>query len=156
MHYKSTNAGALLAGRFGAVETDVTAGGAGDATAVSGAYVDRQGLYSLKALMPFSATLAEGETLSISATFQTATDGAGAGSADLSLSLPATVVATGPSGGGTVTGVAEADVSLAEADAFVRATFTPDLSAANTDTANIGLVYVLGGADFDPISGSAI
>jgi len=56
-------------------------------------------------------------------------------------------VATGPSGGGTVTGTFEVDLSLAGAGRYVRAKFTPDMSAADTDTAALSAVMVLGGSD---------
>jgi hypothetical protein len=61
------------------------------------------------------------------------------------------VVATGPTGGGTVTGTFEVDMNLGGAGQYVRAKFTPDMSAADTDTAALSGVLVFGGADRVPL-----
>lgn len=144
--------GACLDARFGIVEQDVTAGGSGDATEFDGAYIDVTDRKSIKVLVPFSATLAAGETLSIAANLQDATALAGTGVADFGTALAATVVATGASGGSTETGVAELDFDVSQSRGFVRAQVTPDMSAASIDTANLSVLYVTGGAERNPIS----
>lgn len=141
--------GALLSVLRAAANTAATAGGSGDDTLVTGVILDRAGIgYPQSAVLaiPFSAVLGEGETLEIGYTVQT-------GNAD-NLSDAATlasgdkaVVATGPSGGGTVTGTFRVDLPLGGAGRYVRANFTPDLSRANTDTAALSAVLIFGGAD---------
>lgn len=142
------NIGGKIAVRRAAANTAVTAGGGGDATAVTGVVIDRAALgwpQSCVVAIPFTATLGQGETLSVAATLQS--------SEASDLSSPATngtladgVVATGPSGGGTVTGTVELDVNLSGAGRYVRASFTPNLSRANTDTAALSAVIAFGGA----------
>lgn len=154
MHHNVDNIGELLTARFAAVDS-VTAGGTGDATEVSGAYIDRQGFSSLKVVIPYSAVLAATKTLSIAANLQDATSLAGAGVADYGSAMASAVVATGPTGGGTETGVVELDFDLAGANQFVRVQFTPDLSATGTDTASLAAVYILGGAQVQPVTAKA-
>ena len=62
-------------------------------------------------------------------------------------SVSATTYATGATGGSTETGTIEINVSLRGARRYVRVNFTPDLSAANTDTAALSAVIVFGGAE---------
>ena len=57
----------------------------------------------------------------------------------------------GPTGGGTVTGTFEVDLNISAAGQYVRAKFTPDLSAADTDTAALSGVLVFGGTDRVPL-----
>ena len=57
------------------------------------------------------------------------------------------VAATGPAGGGTVTGCLEIDVKLRACGRYVRLGYTPDLSASGTDTAALSAVLVCGGMD---------
>ena len=94
--------------------------------------------------IPFSAALAANETLTLSWTIQ---DGTGS-----NLGSPATwrtgsaVVATGPAGGGTVTGCFKIPVPMGGARQSLGGTVTPNLSRAGTDTAQIAGVWVCGGA----------
>ena len=62
----------------------------------------------------------------------------------------ATVVATGPTGGGVVMGSAEFDVDLGGAKRFIKPLITPDLSAGATDTADLSGVFVFGGGPIMP------
>ena len=129
--------------------TSLTAGGGGDNSAVTGVIIDRAVIgwpQSAVVALPFTATLAATATLSLTPTVQS---GNASNLSDAaSLAAPgATVVATGPAGGGTVTGCHEINVSLAGAGRYVRVNVTPDLSAANTDTAAISGVVVFGGAN---------
>lgn len=155
MHASLSDIGARLAARHANAGTDVTAGGAGDGVEVDCAYVDRRGFASMKAVIVYTATLSAGETLSIAANLQDDADGVGVG-ADYGTALANTVVATGGAGGSTETGVVELDVDLRGAKQFTRLQFTPDLSAANTDTAEIAAVYVLGGSADDPVTATVV
>lgn len=141
--------GDLIAVRRAAANTAATAGGSGDNTEVAGVILDRAALGFPQAAVvaiPFTATLAAGATLAIAWDIDEGNN-SGLSDAEVLTSATAAVVATGPSGGGTVTGTFEANVSLAGAGRYVRLNFTPNLSAANTDTAALSAVIVFGGAD---------
>jgi len=147
------NIGALISVARAAANTAVTAGGSGDNTAVTGAIIDRMAIGNPQSAVlgiPYTATLAEGETLSIGYTVQEGNEDNLSDAATLQ-TADAVVVATGPTDGGTVTGVFEVDVSMAGAGQYVRANFTPDLSASGTDTAALSAVLVFGGADRLPV-----
>lgn len=136
-----------------AANTAATAGGTGDNTAVTGAIIDRLAIgnpQSAVLAIPYTATLAAGETLSIGYTVQEGQAANLSDAANLETAASA-IVATGPSGGGTVTGVFEVNVPMAGAGQYVRANFTPDLSASGTDTAALSAVLVFGGADRLPV-----
>ena len=142
-----------IAVRRSAANTAVTAGGGGDNTAVTGVIIDRADLgwpQSAVLAIPFTTTLAAAATLSLAYTVQ---EGNAANLSDAATLATATaaVVATGPVGGGTVTGTFEVNLSLAGAGRYVRANFTPDLSAAGTDTAALSAVMVFGGANRLPV-----
>jgi hypothetical protein len=156
MHASQNDAVKLVSTRFGRANTTATAGGTGDNTQSDAAWIDRRNFYSAKAAVNWTATLGEGETLSLAAVFRDATSDAGAGAAGYGPTVASTVVATGPTGGGTVTGTTEYDLDLAAAKAFVQARITPDLSRSGTDTAAYSVVYVLAGGVNNPISLSAV
>lgn len=135
-------------------QASVTAAGAGDATTVTGQTIDRMllgasgttGSLPLSALVAvlFSATLASGKTLSVTFDVQDSADGTNFSDYATSSAI---VAATGPSGGGTVRGQTELQVSLTSARRYFRLLFVPDLSATGTDTAvAIGAAFV-GGFD---------
>jgi len=143
------NIGALVAVMRASANAAATAGGSGDATAVTGVILDRiengnpqSGVLAI----PYTATLAAGETLSIGYTVQSGNADDLADATTLKTAASA-VVATGPDGGGTVSGAFEVDLLLAGAGRYVRANFTPDLSASGTDTAALSSVMVFGGFD---------
>ncbi len=143
------NIGSLITVCRAAANIAATAGGSGDATEVTGVILDRgaNGFPQSAVLaVPYTATLAEGETLSIAYAVQSGSEDDLSGATELT-SAAAAVVATGPSSGGTVTGTFEVDLSLAGAGRYVRADITPDLSASGTDTAALSAVIVFGGAD---------
>lgn len=124
-----------------------TAGGAGDNTAVTGVIIDRAALgwpQSAVFAIPYTTTLAAAATLSLAATVQSGETSNLADATTLA-SRANSVIATGPGGGGTVTGTIEIDVNLSGAGRYVRLNYTPDLSAANTDTAALSSVAVFGG-----------
>jgi hypothetical protein len=114
------------------------AAGAGDATTVTGATIDRFALGggslagSLAAGVVFDTTLATGKTLSIGYAVQDSADGANW--ADYQTATYA-VVATGSTGASVIAGEAEFDIGLGSARRFVRFNHNPDLSATQTDTA---------------------
>jgi hypothetical protein len=145
--------GDLITVARAAANTAATAAGTGDNTAVTGAIIDRMAIgnpQSAVLAIPYTATLAAGETLSIGYTVQEG-QAANLSDAETLQTAAAAVVATGPGGGGTVTGVFEVNVSMTGAGQYVRANFTPDLSASGTDTAALSAVLVFGGADRLPV-----
>jgi len=154
MHVNAQGLAELLAGRYAAIST-ATAGGTGDATEVDGAYIDRQGFDSLKVIIAYKAVLAQGKTLSIAANLQDATSSGGAGVDDFGAAKAAGVVATGGAGGSTETGVVELDFDISGANQYVRVQYTPDMNASGTDTATLSAVYILGGAQVQPVSAKA-
>ncbi|AUN31953.1 hypothetical protein [Niveispirillum cyanobacteriorum] len=137
----------LQAVAFALAATAATAGGSGDNTAANGATINvstfpsgRQ--ESVAFLIPARAVLAAAATLTVSAKIQTSDDGSGW----VDVVAPTTVLTlTGGSGGTTETGVGKIGVSLEYCGTYVRVVVTPDLSAANTDTASVSSVAVFGG-----------
>lgn len=154
MHMNTQGLAETLAARFAAISS-ATAAGTGDATEVNGAYIDRQGFSSLKVVIAYSATLAATQTLSVAANLQDATSSGGAGVADYGDAMASAVVATGDTGGSTEFGVVELDFDVSGADQYVRVQYTPDLSASGTDTASLSAVYILGGAQVQPVTAKA-
>jgi hypothetical protein len=149
MRSEMFNGGAFCRTEFVAINKTATAGGSGDATEVDGAWIDRipasggVRVDSAKLVIAYTATLAQGATLKFGVQFQDATSSGGAGAADFSDTVASTTVATGPTGGGTVTGTVEIDINLGAAREFFRAQITPDLSAANTDTCEWAAMAIL-------------
>jgi hypothetical protein len=149
------NIGAFIKAVRAAANTAVTAGGAGDNAAVTGVTIDRLALnlpMSAVFAIAWTATLAAAATLTFknvviehgaasnmsdAATFATLEDGTG------------TVIQAGGAGG-TFADCKEYDVDLQGAKQYVRIKFTPDLSAANTDTAALAAVAVFGGSQVLP------
>lgn len=137
--------GAYLKAKFAGVAR-ATAGGTGDNTEVDGASIDLTAIgypKSAKLLIAWSATLAEGATLNIAYNMQQYN---GSTWGDVGTVVTTNVVGTGGSGGSTETGVVEVDIDLTTFSYnTIRAQFTPNLSAANTDVATLGAVLVFGG-----------
>lgn len=155
MHHTTQDVGACLAARHAAA-VSITAGGGSDNSEVDGAYVDARDFGSVKVVIHYTATLAAGETLSIAANLQEDADGTGSGTDVTGSAYPSTVVATGGTGGSTETGVVEMDFDVSKLQRYLRVQFTPDLSASNTDTAIVSAVYILGGAEENPVTASVI
>lgn len=128
----------------------ITAGGAGDGTEATGQWIDRQGYLSALLVITYKTTLAADKTLTISAALDDATTSGGAGSAAYGPSLSPTVVATGAVT--NLLGTVKLPVDLAGARRYIRARFTPDLSATSTDTAIVSATLVLGGAGEVPVT----
>ncbi|KJS45236.1 MAG: hypothetical protein VR71_02145 [Roseovarius sp. BRH_c41] len=153
MTTQNRSIGDLITVRRAAANTAATAAGTGDNTAVTGVIIDRNAIgnpQSAVLAIPFTATLAAAATLSIAYTVQEGQED-DLGDAETLQSAASAVVATGPSGGGTVTGTFEVNVPLMGAGRYVRANFTPDLSAGGIDTAALSAVLVFGGADRLPV-----
>jgi len=142
---------ALIASAF----TSLTAGGSGDNTAVTGLTLDRQSIGMPQSCIVswiFSAVLAQAATLTI----KTLVIEDSANGTDWATYVPPApvaapaapgVVATGPTGGGTVRGVSSIGINLTAARRYVRFGWTPDLSAANTDTASVVAQATFSGMD---------
>lgn len=137
--------GAHIVGRA-AGAGNATAGGTGDATEVDGPWIDVRNYRSAKLIVQTRAVLGAAATITLAANLQDATALAGTGAADFGPAVAATVVATGGGGGSTEFGQIEIDVDLTTCRGFLRAQFTPNLSAANTDTAITSATLILGGA----------
>lgn len=141
--------GDLIDLRRASANADATAGGSGDATEVAGVIIDRAALgYPQSAVIaiPYTTTLAATKTLSLAWELESGAED-DLSDASVLTSAAAAVVATGPTGGDTLTGTFEANVSLAGAGRYVRVNFTPDLSASATDTAALSSVIAFGGSD---------
>ncbi|WP_420415918.1 hypothetical protein [Marinovum algicola] len=140
--------GALISCARVIANTSLTAAGSGDNTEVTGSIIDRYAIgtpQSAVLAIPFTAALDEDETLTISYTIN---DGAESDLGDeAELTTGSVVAATGPSGGGTVTGCVEIDLFIGGAGRYIRPDVTPDLSRGATDTAAISGIMVFGGAD---------
>ncbi|HBT00571.1 MAG TPA: hypothetical protein DEB47_12085 [Citreicella sp.] len=140
--------GALILPLRAAANAAATAGGTGDNTAVTGAIIDRAAVgmpQSGVLAIPFTATLAAGDTLSVTYTVQ---EGETDDLSDAATLITDTVVAaTGPTGGGTVTGCLRIDVKLRAGGRYVRCNYTPNLSASGTDTAALSALLICGGMD---------
>lgn len=143
------NIAAYLSVRIAAAFAAIVAGSAADNAAVNGLALDRVALklpHSIEISVPFSATLAANATLTLKwVKLQHSDDGA-AWSDFASFADPG-VVATGPAGGGTVHGQVNFPAGIGGTRQYLRVVFTPDLSAANTDSVVIGAVAVLAGFD---------
>lgn len=156
------NLGALIDVKALSNALSWTAGGGADNAAFTGLTIDREG-FSTGSLprsadidVFFTATLAATHTLSLALTLNSSPDGS---TWTALATQTATVVATGPSGGGTVEGVLRmtppsADnpsnipgVNLGSAQRFLQLVVTPHLSAGSVDTAIIAGIGVFGGFD---------
>ncbi|HTV07798.1 MAG TPA: hypothetical protein VMD97_01980 [Candidatus Aquilonibacter sp.] len=147
------NIDAFIGAAAASDDVSLTAGGAGDNTEVNGLAIDRAALsYPLSAsfIAHYKAVLGAGNTISLSAVVQTADDSGFTENVNTLATFAKAVVDTGAAGGSTQRGVVRFPVDFAGAQEFVRIQFTPDLSAANTDTADVSVVAVLGGQDYLP------
>lgn len=135
---------------FGADSVAVTAGGGNDNTQQTGVTLDRfalnlplAGLLCLR----YKATLAAAATLSMAYVVEHSDDG----TTFVTYQSGATaVVATGAAGGSTARDIFKVNVDLAGAKQYVRLKYTPDLSAASVDTAEVSGFWVLSGQRSTP------
>jgi hypothetical protein len=139
----------VTAGAIASAYTHATAGGAGDNTAVVGLTIDRNsygvplsGVFAIA----YEAALGQGNTLTIkNAKIEHSQDGATW--ADYHAFTDPGVVDTGGAGGTTQRGVLRLGCDLKSAYRYVRFDWTPDLSAANTDTVSAIASATLAGFD---------
>jgi hypothetical protein len=160
----SKNVGAWLHGENALDAAVITAGAGNDGVAVNGNIIDLQTLqnqgkkkfHSAKLMIPFTAVLAAAATLTATVVVQ---HGSAANLSDAATYLdelgvngkPATIVATGPGGGGTVRGVIEVSIALGGAKRYIRSVVTLNLSAATVDTVAAGGAWVLGAPEEAPV-----
>lgn len=135
--------GAYLKPLFAAINKTLTAASTGDATEVDGAWIDRKGYDSLDVLIPFTAALGAGETLTFAAQFRESDSPNGSTPSDFGAAVAAAVAATGDSGGSTETGVHQIGIDLTKAKRYVQVQITPNLSAGGADTAEWAALYAL-------------
>ena len=130
---------------YGGDNVAVVAGGSNDNVQQTGVSIDRFATGLPLVGMPmvrFKAVLAAAATLSLAYVVEHSDDNA---TFVPFQSGAAAVVATGPAGGGTVRDGFRVNVDLAGAKQYIRLKYTPDLSAANTDTAELSVTWLLGG-----------
>lgn len=148
MNTQIRNIGDLVKVQRAVANTAATAGGSGDNSAATGVIIDRAAFgYPASAVLavPYTATLAEDETLTLTYTVQ---EGDASNLSDAAtLKTASVVVATGDTGGSTETGCLEVDFKSIAGGRYNRVNITPDLSASGTDTAAISAVVVYGGMD---------
>ena len=136
---------------YTAANTSVTAGGAGDNSAVTGVIIDRAAYnYPQKMTVSFAytATLAAGKSLFLKTVLVEHDDASNLGSAATLATLEngtGTAIATS-AGGGTVTGTQKYNVWIGSAKRYIRLKFTPDMDATGTDTSAISVQVLMGGS----------
>lgn len=143
--FEARNIGGIVTLRPGIFQGSLTAGGAGNNSALTGAAIDRAPLeYPLSCVLAsfFEATLQSGATLTLTTKIQHSPDNSTW--TDFATEA-ATVVATGPSGGGQVIGTHPLNIDLSGANEYVRAYALPVLSATGTDTAVVVAAVCFGG-----------
>lgn len=122
------------------------AAGAGDATAVTGATIDRLGYGSAKFIISYRTSLTAAKTLSYAAEYQESADGS---AWDTATALQtSTVQETGALT--NQVGKLAFDLDLAGKKRYVRFNFTPDLSHTSTDTVDNAATAILGGPVVKP------
>jgi len=129
---------------FALTSTAVTAGGSGDATEITGATItlatQSRRVASVEFEIPVRAVLAATATITIVGKIETSPDNS------------TWTALAGGAGGSTETGVARIGCDLLQNNyQYVRVKVTPDMSAANTDTAVVGAgVVILASSDQQP------
>jgi hypothetical protein len=139
------NFGATCTGRACGLSS-ATAAGTGDATAVTGATIDRLGFGSGKLVISYLTSLTAAKTLSYAVEYQDSADGS---TWNTAVAIQAATVAKTGAATAAV-GRVEFNVNLNSLARYVRFNFTPDLSHSGTDTALSCAMFMLGGADTLP------
>lgn len=146
---QSKNIAALITNRIASAQVSATAGGAGNNVAVTGLVIQRSLLgtpNSAAVSVLFEAVLGATDMLSlINVVVQDSADGIIF--VNFATFTNPGVVATGPTGGGTVRGETTLAVDLEGARDYIQVDFTPVLSAASVDTAKLVAVMTLAGQD---------
>jgi hypothetical protein len=146
---RAHNIGAFIKTQHATDNSSATAGGAGDNTQVVGQIIDRTLIaYPLSAQLSlaYKAVLAQAATLSMAWKIEHG-DAANLSDAAILQQDATAVIETGGAGGSTNRGVFNKNIDLAGAKRYVRISYTPDLSAANTDTFEGNAQLVFGGQD---------
>lgn len=155
MSLNRVRVGDLIKGVFCGISNDsdapslITAASTGDATEITGAYIDRQGFDHATVIVSYLAALSNTKSISIQAEVEHSTTGSGAGTA---VELQASTVEATSDGGTNESGVVVLDVDLRGYGRYVRFNATPDLSNTVTDTAIVSVVAVLGNSDSLPVA----
>lgn len=148
------NIGSRIATSRASDNVSLTAGGAGDNTQVVGQIIDRTLFnYPLSVVVAICAKAVLGASATLTLKTVLLEHGDTSNLADAAtFSAPAdAVLFTDGGSGGTQRGQKEYDIDLAGAKRYLRLKFTPDLSAANTDTAECSSALIFGGSDTLPI-----
>jgi hypothetical protein len=146
---RSHQIGAFIKPQHASDNSSATAGGTGDNTQVVGQIIDRTLIaYPLSAqlLLAYKAVLAQAATLSMAWKIEHG-DASNLSDAAILQQDTTAVIETGGAGGSTNRGVFTKNIDLASAKRYVRISYTPDLSAANTDTFEGNAQLVFGGQD---------
>lgn len=145
------NIASLITMRLAVAATSITAGGTGDATAITPVVFDRAALgmpMSAEFMIAFKAVLTATKKLSIGTVKVQHSDASGSGFTDFVTFTDPGAVATGGAGGSTEIGqVANLAVDLSGAKNYIQLLFTPDLDASGTDTAILSASVAFAGAD---------
>lgn len=155
MTIQAKDIGFILGAGNGFADGAAVAAGTGDATAKTGAILDYLALkhpLSAKILIPWTATLADTETISMTAKIEHGAAANLSDAAEYVWKTPSTdfgVLATSD-GGSTEVGCASFDADLSGLKRYFRISVTPDLSASATDTAAFAACFVFGGQDEAP------
>ncbi len=126
----------------------LTAAGAGDATEVTSASIDRLGFDSVQLQVAIRTTCATAETMVLTVKISESDDDSTFATAVVLAS--AVTVVTGGASAQTV--IYSLNISMAGRARYFKILLTPNLSAAGTDTAQYGAVAILGGATDFPVS----
>ncbi|MCU1285927.1 MAG: hypothetical protein JWO13_2277 [Acidobacteriales bacterium] len=143
------NVGARLSAKVAGIARLVAAG-TGDNTAVVGQILDRTLFgYALSAVFGIlcRAVLGANATLTLKNIALFHGDAANMSDEASFATIADTVVLTDSGAGSTLLSELLANVDLAGCKRYVRLKYTPDLSAANTDTAEVAGVIIFGGKD---------
>lgn len=131
----------------------LVAAGTGDATAVTGATINRKpaagiGFDSGKLVLAWHAVLTDTKTIALAVEYQESADGS---TWDTAVALLASTVVATSSGGGAASGIYTFNLDLSPRKQYIRFNFTPDLNASGTDVAEVAAVLIAGGSDVVPM-----
>lgn len=129
--------------------TQVTAGGSGDDTKITGLEIDRTGFDSALLNIVANLNVADTETLSVEVEIQDKVEGGSWLTAEV---IQADAVVFTSDGGDTDTLITiPVPIGLAKYNQYVRVNATPNLSASGTDTADIMGELVLADSNVIPL-----
>ena len=130
---------------------DAVAAGSGDNTAVeNSAGIDTAGYNSALVVVSGGTTLGEDETLAVTVSTDDSADNSTF--ADKETLATTETYATGDTGGSTETGAVAYAIDLDSYKRYLKVSFTPDLSASGTDTADLNCTVILGNSNDLPVT----